>query len=68
MATLITIPAGTTKFKGYDKPRISKAKRYQPGGGYEYIMKSNKIICKNCHNTWGAHVDVECPEYQRIQY
>lgn len=72
MPKLITIPKGTTQFKGYDKPRITKSKDYKKGGRLEFIVKympSAAEICSICHNTKARHYcNSDCPKYQRIEY
>jgi hypothetical protein len=72
MPKLITIPKGTTQFKGYDKPRITKSKDYKIGGKFDWIIEfipSGTEICSNCHYTKARHYcNLDCPEYQRIEY
>jgi len=71
MNNLLTIPAGTTRFKGYDKPRMTRSKdslvEYNIFRGNKY----NNEICSICKLRRGLHfggINYDgCPSYQILQ-
>jgi len=75
---LVTVPMGTTKFKGYDKPRFTKSKTYRQeikigNGSEDATLLGEKRqfieICSNCHMPWGEHIEISsCPEHQIIKF